>query len=111
MWGGVLGSGGGVGVGGGGAEAGRRDWASAGLKRTPYRRCGGLYGVWVRQASRPLWWRIAGPPDADRRSAGRPPEVRWRSPRGRRASAHNFGELGAILAEVILLRGSSSEHK
>ena len=36
--------------------------------------------------------------------------MRWRSPRGRRSSAHNFGERGAILAEVILLRGSPSEH-
>ena len=36
--------------------------------------------------------------------------MRWRSPRGRRSSAHNFGELGAILPEVILRQGSSSEH-
>ena len=37
-------------------------------------------------------------------------EVQWKRGPGGRPSAHNFGELGAILAEVILCRGPSSEH-
>ena len=64
----------------------------------------------IPQAFAKLFCRIAGAPEVRRRSAGRPPEVRWRSPRGRRSSAHKFGELGAILAELILRWGSSSEH-
>ena len=64
----------------------------------------------IPQAFAKLFCRIAGAPEVRRRSAGRPPEVRLRSPRGRRSSAHNFGELGPILAEVILCCAPSSEH-
>ena len=48
--------------------------------------------------------------DATRTLPGGYPEVTPTSLRGHRTSAHNFGELGAILTKVILRRGPSSEH-
>ena len=60
----------------------------------------------VRQGFRDSNWDFSG--------TKRSPEGHWkvtgRAIRGHRTSANNFGELGAILAEVMLCRGRPSEH-